>query len=126
MGDGLIDLKRIRLTPDMLAKLKPFKRQRRFRGTYFLKGPISWPWLVQAAKQPGSAFKLAIKIWFLVGMRRSRTVKVSLSRIKDLGVSPPSGSRALRALEEAGLLQVERKPGCAPLVTVINFSGPSD
>jgi hypothetical protein len=83
----------------------------------FLKGPIPWPWLEAAAGLPGKALHLALCLWQQAGWRRRRTVKLCLTRV-GLGVSEYAGRRALRLLEAAGLVSVERQPGHGLEVTL--------
>jgi hypothetical protein len=37
----------------------------------------------------------------------------------QFGLSPDAGRRGLSALEEVALVDVERAPGCCPLVTIL-------
>src|SRR5215468_5398788 len=87
-------------------------------GERFLKGPIPWPWLEQAARLPGKALALSLALWREAGYRRRRTVSVSLSRA-GLGVNEQAARRALRALQAAGLVSVLRKPGRKLEVTLL-------
>ncbi len=88
-------------------------------GQRFLKGPIPWDWLDQAARQPGKALHVAIALWFLAGVKRTRTVALSGSVLSGLSVKRHSGYRGLTALEQAGLVRVERHPGRNPIVTIL-------
>jgi DNA-binding transcriptional ArsR family regulator len=70
---------------------------------------------------PGKAVHVAIELWHLAGMKKCRTVKLSLSRIEQDGLSRSSAGRGLRALEDAGLVAVERHPGRCPIVTLLEY-----
>jgi DNA-binding transcriptional ArsR family regulator len=94
----------------------PFKPR---RGEYFLKGPIPWPWLIRAAAARGKALHIAIALWFRVGLTRKREVRLSLTRVQELGISRSAASRGLNALEDAGLVTVVRRPGRNPVVTLL-------
>ena len=83
-----------------------------------MKGPVPWRWLATAMELPGSALHVAIKLWFLAGLNRSRVVVVPLSRIE--GVSRWTASDGLKHLEEAGLVVVERHAGRKPIVTLLD------
>jgi hypothetical protein len=61
-----------------------------------------------------------VAIWFLAGMRRSATVPLSGSVLRDCGVDRHAGYRGLRVLEQAGLVRVQRHPGRNPVVTVLD------
>ena len=89
-------------------------------GEKFLKGPIPWAWLAKAAHQSGKALHVAIALWFLAGVKRKRTVALSGAVLRTLGVNRHSGYRGLAALEQAGLVSVERHPGRNPLVTILD------
>ena len=97
------------------------KPPRHRQGEKFLKGPIPWEWLTQAAKLPGKAFEVGIALWFLAGVQRKRTVTLSGSALRDLEVSRFAGYRALSALEKTGLVSVQRHPGRNPIVTILEY-----
>jgi hypothetical protein len=86
----------------------------------FLKGPIPWDWLTQAARLPGKTLHVALELWRESGCRRgSRTVPLSSSKLKSLGVSRDTSYAALARLETAKLVSVERRRGRAPQVTIL-------
>ena len=87
-------------------------------GEIFVKGPIPWTWISRAARLPGRSLHVALAIWLLAGMLRKRTVALNGRLLTDMGVGRHSAYRALRALEGDGLLQVGRKPGASPIVTI--------
>jgi hypothetical protein len=58
-------------------------------------------------------------LWRTVGWQRSNTVDLNLSSI-DLKMSRPTARKALRALEGASLVTVERPPGRRLRVTVLD------
>jgi len=89
-------------------------------GERFLKGPVPWKWLEGAAQQPGRALHVAVAIWQLAGMRRSRCVALNLSRLGSLGVTRYAASRGLKALEAVGLVQVNRQRGRKAVVTILD------
>ena len=101
----------------------PTKPPRHRPGEWFLRGPIPWPWLEAAARLPGRALALALCLWWEAGRRRRRTVKLCLTRV-GLGVSEYAARRALRALESAGLIAVERQPGRGLEVTLLECKQP--
>ncbi len=84
-------------------------------GESFLKGPIPWRWLEAAAGLPGKALVVGLAVWRAAGCRDARTVPLNLSA---LGLVRRTAQRALRALERAGLVTVEHRPGRAVLVTL--------
>ena len=110
----ILTLPKSKVRPTVGTKLPRHKP-----GEKFLKGPIPWNWLAQAVSQPGKALHVAIALWFLAGVKRTRTVPLSGSVLDELGVSRYSGYRALTALEHAGLVRVERHRGRNPIVTIL-------
>lgn len=87
----------------------------------FLMGPIPMAWLDAARALPGRAIHVAIEIWHWRFIKKSMSVKINLSRMGRFGVTRPTASRGLQALESAGLVRVERGPGRAPVVTIIDL-----
>jgi len=91
------------------------------RRAKFLKGPVPWPWLVAAAKLPGKALAVGLALWRLSGATKSATVRLSNAEVAVLGVDRSAKSRALKWLEEAGLVRIEQKPGRIPSVTILSI-----
>ena len=58
-------------------------------------------------------------MWRLAGAMKSDTVFLGNSDLKPLRIDRATKSRALRALEQAGLIKVARQPGRFPEVTVL-------
>jgi DNA-binding transcriptional ArsR family regulator len=104
-------------TPTAIQRRGPPRHR---EGERFLKGPIPWQWLCSASRLPGKALHVAIALWHLAGMTGSETVRLATSVLKPLGVSRYSGYRALRALEEAGLIAVTRRRGRNPIVRLLD------
>jgi hypothetical protein len=89
----------------------------------FLRGPISLDWLGRARELPGgNVMGVALAIWHAAGLRnRKSELKLTSVALKLLRVNNPAAkSRALAALERAGLIRVERQRGKNPLVTILN------
>ena len=103
---------------------RPDPPPRHRRGEQFLKGPIPVWWLRQATSLPGRALHVGLEIWFRAGLTESRTVSVSLSRLRLAPGTPRStASRGLRSLERAELVSVDRLPGRKPIVTLLDSRG---
>jgi hypothetical protein len=64
-------------------------------------------------------------LWRAAGWQRSRTVTVSLS-CPDLPMTRPTAGKALRALEGAGLVRIERQPGQCHRVTILDAPDGND
>jgi hypothetical protein len=104
----------LRLTGDTVANAcnaKPKRPPRHGPGGKFLKGPIPWPWLQQAAKLPGKALHVALLLWQKAGYRRDRRVRFCLAHGGQLGMRPDAARRGLRALAKAGLVTIHQSPG---------------
>lgn len=99
----------------------PSKKPPRHKpGEKFVKGPIPLRWLATAASQPGKALHVAMALWFLVGLRRNRTVALSGALLSTFGVSRYAGYRGLKVLERAGLVSVIRCQGRLPTVELLD------
>jgi hypothetical protein len=58
-------------------------------------------------------------LWHLKGLRKADTFIVSNLMLRDWGIQPDAKQRALRALEKAGLIRVERRGKRSPRVTLV-------
>jgi len=92
----------------------------------FLQGPIPWNWLSAACSncgKSGAAIRVGLVLWFLSGVHKHQaTIKLSSARMRELGLTPSTWRRGLIKLEDAGLVEVDRKPGCLPVVTLLAAS----
>jgi DNA-binding transcriptional ArsR family regulator len=116
-----LDIESLRLDPSLVGEAKPERRNRvRLRGR-FLKGPIPLSWLARALSiGGGSAIGVGLVLWHLSGLKHNdRTVLLSNVEVKRLGISRQAKWRALAALENAGLITVERRGKSSPLVTIV-------
>ena len=52
--------------------------------------------------------------------QRNRTVQIQYQHLRVLGVGRKATYRALEAMERAGLVSVDRKPGRCPVVTILD------
>ena len=87
----------------------------------FLKGPIPLPWLTAASKLSGKApIAVALAIWFQVGRRRSKEVRLTSAVIERFGIDRKAKYRGLSALEQAGLIKVRRELRRNPVVTILD------
>lgn len=95
------------------------RRTRSRRPGLFVKGPIDWSWLATAARLPGKALHVAMTLRLLDGMQNVGPVALSSVRLEDAGVNRHAAYRALRQLEQAGLVAVRRARGRQPRVTIL-------
>ena len=82
---------------------------------------MPWPWLLAASRLGGKALNVGLAIWQKRGITGDPVV-LSLSRL-EMGFDRSTASRALVALERAGLVRVERAPGHAPRISVVDDEG---
>lgn len=85
----------------------------------FVKGPIPLAWLSLAATCGRKGLHVALAVWYRVGITGSSQVKLSAGTLERFSVDSRTANRILAQFEAAGLVTVERKPGRAPLVTVL-------
>ena len=76
-------------------------------------------WLKTAARLPGKSLHLALALYSLVSAQRTHHIKLGNLASHEFGVDRNAKYRALAWLEHAGLVQVERKIGRSPLVTIL-------
>lgn len=91
---------------------------------WFLKGPIPGDWLVTAAGASARALRVGLALWYLAGLRKSRTVRATWETWRRWGIDPDSARKGLTALERAGLVAVDRGAGRCPLVTILERDKP--
>jgi DNA-binding transcriptional ArsR family regulator len=84
----------------------------------FLKGPVPWEWIVRASELPGKALIVGLSLWRLSGAIGKATVTLGNNELEPFGIDRAAKSRALTALEGAGLIMVERRRGRLPIVTI--------
>jgi hypothetical protein len=91
-----------------------------YKRSEFIKGPIRLSWLRPLLRLPRRAIRLGLYLQMLAGcLRRRERLRANLSKAQDFELSRQAASRALVDLERAGLISVERAPGRAPLVTIL-------
>jgi DNA-binding transcriptional ArsR family regulator len=82
-------------------------------------GPIDVAWVRQAAQLGVTALLVGLALWYLKGLRGSNTFIVSNLMMGEWGIQPDAKSRALRKLEKAGLINIERRGKRSPLVSLV-------
>jgi hypothetical protein len=85
----------------------------------FIAGPIDVHWVVQAKRLGATPLLVGLALWHLKKLRQADTFTVSNLMLQEWGVQPDAKSRALRALEKAGLVRVERRGRRSPRVALI-------
>jgi hypothetical protein len=95
------------------------RQVRRRHNGLFIRGPISYEWFAAASRCPNRALTLAIQLCFMDGCSKGEPIAINLSRQTNLGLDRWAAQRALKALEAAGLVSVERRNGARPVVTLL-------
>lgn len=82
------------------------------KSSRFIRGPIPLDWVIAANALPGKAGAIGLALWFLVGVRGSRTIKLTRQIERIAGCSRKAIYAALSKLECAGLVViVDRQVG---------------
>ena len=85
----------------------------------FLRGPVPLEWLTVAAKLPGKTINVALALWWRHGMAKDKPFKLTQMALKAMNVERDAERMGLARLEQAGLIQVERKPGQRPTISMV-------
>ncbi len=95
------------------------RRRSRQRST-FVKGPLPMGW-IGAAVRCGDARALPVLLALKAKADAGREtwVKPPATALQDLGIGRMARSRAITALEHAGLVEVSRRCGRPPLVRLL-------
>jgi hypothetical protein len=83
-----------------------------------LPGPVPLPWLAAAARLPGKSLHVAVALWCLSRLTHTQCVQLTNVCSSHFGLDRCSKYRAIRWLEQAGLITVDRHVGRAPIVTI--------
>jgi hypothetical protein len=87
----------------------------------FIKGPIPLDWISRACSLPGKGAELALALWYLSGLTGRCTVNLTRTICRNFCIGRDSKYRGLKAMEEAGLVTVERHRGRSPRVTLLEI-----
>lgn len=94
------------------------------RSEYFVRVPL--PWIQAAGRLPGKACQVGNALYFLSGVGRSCDVRLTQTLCDTFGVDRFAMYRALRQLEAARLVRVQRKRGRLPIVTLLPASAAAE
>jgi DNA-binding transcriptional ArsR family regulator len=117
-----------RLLPTRVVPSERAERTRADRGrSAFVKGPLPLGWIgaaVGCGDARGLPVLLALKAKADAG--RETWTKPPATVLQDLGVGRMARSRAIAALERAGLIEVRRRRGRPPLVRLVPWRARED
>jgi hypothetical protein len=85
----------------------------------FIAGPINVSWIRKASQLGVKALLVGLALWHLRGLRKADTFIVLNLMLREWGVLPDAKRRALRVLERAGLIKIERRGKRSPQVTLV-------
>ena len=85
----------------------------------YIKGIIPYDWVARAAQISGKAGSVAWVLWYLKGVKKSSSFKLSHKILKEFGIKPKTSYRILEKMQADGLIKVEKKAGNAPFITMI-------
>jgi DNA-binding transcriptional ArsR family regulator len=91
----------------------------------FLRGPIPLSDITAASRLPGQALALYVAVHHRRAVIGHPIVTVPSTLLAEFGINRDAKARALRALEEAGLVRVERVQGRGARVEICKRE-PSD
>jgi DNA-binding transcriptional ArsR family regulator len=116
------DPSRLRLDRDRVARLNGGPRRGRQPSPIrdkFIAGPLDVSWVCQASQLGVKALLVGLALWHLKGLRRSNSFTISNLMVEEWKIRPDAKRRALRKLEKAGLITVERQGKRSPRVTLV-------
>ena len=111
-NDSKVPVKKLGFNP-LSGKLEEVKVSQ-----LFLKGPIPIDWISVAAELPGKTLALGMAIWWLKGMSKTPTFKLTAKALSKFNISRDAASAGLTRLEKSGLISVSRSPGRRSVVGV--------
>jgi hypothetical protein len=87
---------------------RPSKRTKRLQP--FLRGPIPLEWLRKTLPLPKPAIYVGLTLWHFRGFLGSpSSLRIDSNFRKRLGISADQARRGVRALQSAGLVEVQRQ-----------------
>lgn len=95
-------------------QFKPSRANDRFIRT------IPFAWLHRANRLPGRTASVAVSLWFVAGVKKSMTFKLTAEAVDLSGCGRKLLYRALHSLEQARLIGVTRRQGARPVITIFN------
>ena len=112
LADNQIPCRKI--TPTGTRKLK--------RSRPFIKGPLDLEWISAASHLPGKAINVALALMWLSGLNKCKDdLKLTKTAYNLFNISRPTANKALKNLENAGLIKVERKVGRKNRITILDL-----
>jgi len=92
------------------------------RGEKFVRGPIPLDWIKAAIPLGRKSINVCLAIWYAAGFKQSNPVKLTATMLAEFDVTADSARKLLMRFESAGLVEVDRKRGRSPIVTILQGS----
>ena len=116
MKDDTFDLSRYAPPPGMVGTAKPKREAKRLVG--FIRMPWDWANALASNDVGGKVWAVACHILYETWRAKGRPIKVPNGMLERAGVSPDAKVKALRKLEQLGLVSVEWRPRKSPVVKI--------
>ena len=117
--EDMLELEKLKLQPGDSVRMKPKKSIRRRKGS-FLRGPIPANWLSIAGNLPGKTLHVALAIWLAYGVVKESRFRFTPKWYAWFDIGPHTLRKSLHRLREAGLIRLVCRPGCSPIVTILD------
>lgn len=105
--------------PERRIKTETEKQQKKVESfERYIRGNLPLEWFLACQRISYAATATGLLLWYLSGVKKSKTVKVSQTHLDKFFTSKSTFKRTISQLEKAGLVSVEREPGKAMLVTI--------
>lgn len=109
-----------RCSPESYVEMQE-QRERARRAGRFIAGPIPVDWMARALRLKASAGKVGVVLFFQRGLCGRDEFRIEPARFRELDIDKSTRRRGLLALEEVGLIAVQREPGRSPVVTILDL-----
>ena len=120
LKDYVIDRPATPSKSNLRAVQLPSRTKREQVNGAFIRGPIPVMWLIRCFFLGLAATKIGLALFYLRGLCKSNTVKVTGTAGNLFRISPKHNYRTYRKMEEAGLIRIEElRSGVAPTVTLL-------
>lgn len=100
------------------ATLKRWQKHHQRRSRQYIP-TIPLEWLRPTFGMKPATTRTALAIWYRAKCNGSGAVAVGPKLLEKFGVGARGGRNAIAELEAAGLIQVDRQPGKAPRITIL-------
>lgn len=87
---------------------------------------IPYAWVHRCSRLGGKTTQVALALWFLAGVKQSMNFKLTQEAVDLAGCSRSALDHGLRQMEQAGLIEVLRRRGVRPQITIHVSGRPTD